>query len=287
MQLSRLLPGIALSIALVLPAFGLAQTGKAPARPGVSAPAAASAATPAVPATGPSNDDYILGPEDVIDVQVLGTDFHVHGRIGQDNAIPVPYLGQVTAGGQTTRQFGEKLADQLKTKGYFTKPIVQVEIAGFASRNITVLGSVGTPGVVPVDRPYRVSEIIARVGGVRDDGADYVVLTPANGGTAKHLALKDLATGGPEQDPFVQPGDKLYAPKAELFYVSGEVRSPGTYPISPPGMTLRMALARAGGVSDQGSESSVKVNRGGKVVKVQLDAKIEPGDIIAVGERLF
>ena len=273
MKLGRLFPVVVLGAMLAVPALGLAQVAKPEA-----------AAVTAVAPTGTPVEDYILGPEDVIDVQVQGADYHFHGRITQDNMVPLQYLGNTVVGGQTTRQLQEKLQDALKKGGYFVKPIVQVEIAGFASRNVTVLGSVGAPGLVAVDRPYHLSEIIARVGGVRDDGADYVVLT-ANG-TSRNLAVKGLSTGGPEQDPVVKPGDKIYVPKAELYYVSGEVKAPGTYAIAS-GMTLRQALARGGGVTDLGSEKRVRVTRAGKVAHVSLDDKVESGDIILVPQRLF
>lgn len=274
MKMGRLLPVMALlGAVLAAPALGWAQTAKPNPEP-------SAASSPA----GTSADDYILGPEDVIDVQVQGADYHFHGRITQDNMVPLPYLGNTVVGGQTTRQLQDKLQDALKKGGYFVKPVVQIEIAGFASRNVTVLGSVGAPGVVAVDRPYRLSEIIARVGGVRDDGADYVMLTAE--GTSRKLAVKGLSTGGPDQDPFVKPGDKIYVPKAELYYISGEVKSPGTYPIES-GMTLRQALARGGGVTDAGSEKGAKVTRAGKVVHLAPDDKIEASDIIVVPEKLF
>jgi polysaccharide biosynthesis/export protein len=53
-------------------------------------------------------------------------------------------------------------------------------------------------------------------------------------------------------------------------------------------MTLRMAISRGGGLTDAGSERRIRLTREGKpVAKVELDQKIEPGDVIVVGERLF
>lgn len=282
MKMGRLLTLIVLAAALVGPAPGLAQALKPAAKP--APPLAAPAETPATTPSGTSVEDYVLGPEDIIDVQVQGADYHFHGRIAQDNMVPLPYLKDTVVGGMTRRQLQDKLEDALKKGGYFVKPIVQVEIAGYASRNVTVLGSVGAPGVVAVDRPYRLSEIIARVGGVRDDGADYVVLT-ADGST-RNLPVKGLSTGGADQDPIVRPGDKIYVPKADLFYLSGEIRSPGAYAITS-GLTLRQALAKGGGVTDAGNEKRVKVTRSGKEVRISLDDKIENGDIILVPQRLF
>ena len=49
-----------------------------------------------------------------------------------------------------------------------------------------------------------------------------------------------------------------------------------------------MAIARGGGLTDIGSEKSIKVTRtDGKVEKPGMNGQIKPGDVIVVGERLF
>jgi len=277
-----------LTAALAAPA--LAQT-PAPAAAG-AAQAAAPAASPAPLAPSPdaglppmqTND--LLGPQDVINVEVLGRqDFKQTSRIAEDGTIQLPYLATVQAAGRSTRQLGDEVAKALAAGGYFTKPIVSVQVVAYASRNVTLLGSMGTPGVMALDRPYHLSEVVARAGGVRPEGADYILVRPLKG-DQKRYVLRDLAVGNSDQDPFVAPGDKIFVPKAELFYISGQVKAPGTFALES-GMTLRMAIARGGGVNDQGSEGRVRVNRGGRVVSVPLDAPIQPGDVIVVGERLF
>ena len=68
---------------------------------------------------------------------------------------------------------------------------------------------------------------------------------------------------------------------------AGQVKAPGGYPANSE-MTLRMAIARGGGLTDLGTDHAVKVTRGGKKLDhVDLDAKFQAGDVIVVGERLF
>jgi polysaccharide export outer membrane protein len=229
----------------------------------------------------------VLGPEDVIEVSVLGrTDFTTRGKIEADGTIQLPYLGTVRAANMTAEQFREQIRADLEKAGYFTKPILSVAIVSYASRYVTVLGSVVTPGLIPVDRPYRLSELLARVGGARGGSADYVVLRSGKE-PERHLLIKTLATGDGSEDPMVAPGDKIYVPDAELFYIAGQVKSPGTFAVMPD-MTLRMAIARGSGLTDAGSERRIQVTRHGKRLgKVDLEQKIEPGDVIVVGERLF
>jgi polysaccharide export outer membrane protein len=234
-----------------------------------------------------ASQDYLLGPADVIEVDLLGqTDFTTKARIGEDGMIRLPMIGAVKADDQTAAQLGDSIAAKLKSGGFYAAPIVKVEVQSFGSRYVTVLGNFGAPGLVPIDHPYRISEIVARVGGVKDAGADYVVYRPRHG-DERRIKISDLATGDIKDDPYVSPGDKIYSPPVDLVYVSGQVKSPGAFAIMP-GMTVRMALARGGGVTDVGSYSKVELTRDGvKQKRVELDAAVRPGDVLVVGERLF
>lgn len=249
---------------------------------------AAPEATQALSASGDQN--YILGTGDVIEVTLLGrTDYDARARVNADGTVLLPLLGPIQASGRSPAALASDVRAALQKGGFFTDPQVHVEVQQVASQYATVLGFVGTPGLVPLDRPYHLSELIARVGGRSSAGADYVILTHPDGKSQRYN-LADLATGGMDKDPLVVAGDKIYVPAAEneVFYLSGEVKAPGAYPVSD-GMTLRMALARGGGVSENGSEGRIKVVRHGETLKgVKLDQTIvQPGDVITIGQRLF
>src|SRR5262249_19826832 len=138
---------------------------------------------------------------------------------------------------------------------------------------------------VPINRPYRMSEILARVGGVRDAAAEYLIVRSADG-TEKRYNVRELATGDTTKDPFVTPGDKIYAPIAEVFYIYGQVHSPGMFPMMGE-MTVRMAIAKAGGLTESGSDKKVQVTRGGKTQPLDVMAKVQGGDVLFISERLF
>jgi polysaccharide biosynthesis/export protein len=247
---------------------------------------AAPAAAPAASADA-ADQTYILGTSDVIEVSVLThAEFTTRGRIGEDGTVRLPYLGSVMAANKTPSQLSDALSRDLERGGYYAHPIVKVDVISFASRYVTVLGEVTSPGLIPVDRVYRVSEILARVGGVKDTASDYVVYRPIQG-VERRLLIKDLATGDTNQDPYVSPGDKIFSPKAELFYVSGQVNAPGAFPLLSD-MTIGMAVARAGGVNTQGTLRNLKLTRAGvKMTITDLNAKVAPGDVLTVGESLF
>ncbi|MBA3896888.1 MAG: SLBB domain-containing protein, partial [Sphingomonadaceae bacterium] len=223
---------------------------------------------------------------DVVDVGVLGqSEFGTRARVQADGTIKLPFLGVLKVTGDTALTLADKVSAQLKAGGYYAKPIVTVDIALFASNYIVVLGEVGTPGLQPVDRTYHLSEVIARAGGIREGGADYVVLTRRDG-TPRNLPFDKLARGTEADDPVVQAGDKVFVPASELFYIYGSVNQPGVYGLRA-GMTLRMALGRAGGIGANGSDKRIKVYHDGTERKVGLDQPVQPGDVIVIGERLF
>jgi polysaccharide biosynthesis/export protein len=245
------------------------------------------AALPGASVEQTADQNYVIGPGDVVEVDLLErTDFSTKAKVASDGMIQLPYIGAIAASNRTTQQLSEEVRAALVKGGFFERPNLSVQVVSFASRYVTVLGAVGAPGLVPIDRAYHLSEIIARVGGVREGGADYVVVRPAKG-PERRLSVKELATGDASEDPYVSPGDTIYSPVAELFYISGQVKAPGAYSVVSD-MTLRMAIGRGGGLTDLGSDRGVKITRGGKRIdKPDLDSKIEPGDVIVIGERLF
>lgn len=235
-----------------------------------------------------STDGYQIGAEDIVQISVLGQkDFDSRVKVKTDGTIPLPFLGNVQAAGFTAITLAQSIASKLKVSGIYADPVVNVEIVSYASRYVIALGEVNGSGLIPVDRAYRLSEILARIGGIKGSGTNYVILT-RQGQPEMKLMFDNLAKGGEQEDPLVQPGDKLFVPKAELYYLSGAVKSPGEYAFNQSGLTVRKALARAGGVSDIGSERKVKIFRDGRTIKrVNLETLVQPGDSIVVGEKLF
>ena len=279
--------GLALVLlAMAAPGVALAQQARTVPAPALATPAVVpQGARPGADAAAVRKEEYIIGPEDVVEVEVVGQPDRTRARVYTDGTIQVNLAGQIAAAGKTPRQLGADIAAALKAGGFYANPVVNVEVVGFSSRYVTVLGAVGSPGLVPINRPYRLSEILARVGGVREGAADYLIVRPETGPEKRYLVEK-LASGTSDEDPMVSPGDKIFSPQAEVFYITGQVKSPGTYPIKTD-LTIAQAIARGGGLTDSGTDKHVKVTRGGKVVKLDPNAKVMPGDVLDIAERLF
>lgn len=232
------------------------------------------------------NDGYVIGVGDVVEIAVLGREeFKPRVQVQVDGTVQLPYLHSVMASNLTVIQLRERVAKLLRDGGYYVDPVVNVTVASYASRYVTVLGEFSTPGLIPVDRAYRVSEILARAGGARPSAGDDLVLRRATGEEVV-LPIVMLSRGGPADDPLVQPGDKLFIAAAPNFYIYGQVNAPGAYRVER-GMTLRMALARGGGLTERGSTGRLSLIRNGRQLRVTLDAVLQGGDTVVVGERFF
>jgi protein involved in polysaccharide export with SLBB domain len=87
-------------------------------------------------------------------------------------------------------------------------------------------------------------------------------------------------------DPKVSVTVLAYRP----FYIHGEVKLSGGYPYQP-GLTLRRAVTLAGGFTERASKTKITVIRDNdpqkKVVPIQLDDLVYPGDTITIEQSFF
>jgi polysaccharide export outer membrane protein len=242
----------------------------------------AAAAAPAAPV---AQADYALGPEDQIEVTIYGQpDMPLRLRIKQDGTVSLPLMGSVSAAGETPVGLAEKIRSTLLQGGYLREPRVNVEVTSYVSRSVTLLGAVVRPGIYPLQGAQPLSRVLATAGGQRD-GSETVVLRRGDA-PPQRFAIAALAGGG-AGDPALQPGDMVFVPAAEHFYIYGQVRSPGSFPIRG-GMTFRQALSQGGGPNDAGTQNRIRLTRQGQQSEIaDLDAPIQDGDVMFVRERLF
>ena len=236
-----------------------------------------------------ADSGYVLGPDDTVQVQVYGqADASITTRIKADGTIVMPLIGSIKATGQTTLSLAALISQKLVSGGFFKAPVVNVEVGGFVSRTVNVAGKVGSPGIYPLDRGYRVLEILLKAGWVRENGANYVYLRRGSDFKEIRLDTEALVRGSADKDPLLEPNDTLYVPDADSFYITGAINKPGALPLLR-GMTVRQALALAGGVTAAGSDKKVGLYRVGSKEKDEIDLEqlIQKNDVLVIKERLF
>lgn len=102
--------------------------------------------------------------------------------------------------------------------------------------------------------------------------------------------VEELLTEGLKGDYLIEPRVSVSILEYRDFFVNGEVKEPGGYPFKP-GLTLRKAIALAGGFTERASRSKFAVIRDvdgeRHEIPATLDTRIQPGDIITVDQSFF
>ncbi len=102
--------------------------------------------------------------------------------------------------------------------------------------------------------------------------------------------LQEHLTIALDRDFIVNPKVSIEIDNYRPFYILGQVNQPGSYSFVE-GMTVRMAVALAGGFTRRAQEETVTIiranDRSQKPVDVPLDSAVLPGDTIEVERRLF
>jgi len=283
---------------LVLFAASLASAQTTPA------PAGQAPAAPPAEASANRPSDYVVGPQDVLKVTVYDEPT-MSGtyRVDTDGSFQYPMLGRVAAAGMRVRDIEQTLKTKLED-GFIRRAQVTVDVDQFRSRSVFIVGEVRSPGKYPMTGQMSLIEALAAAGSTTPAASSEVLilrsrdavtaqpLTPeqVDQTNVTRISLADLQLGRLSENVNLKEGDTIFVPKAEKFFITGQVRNPGAYTFER-GLTVLQAISLAGGLSDKGSNRRIKVIRTVKGKKMQLgidlaDA-IQPGDTLVVPQRLL
>ncbi len=255
----------------------------------------ARAQTPPVPHA----KDYVIGPEDVLDIQVWGTkDLNQTGFVRPDGRLSVSLVGEIAAAGKTVQQLQEQLSAAYgeTVKG----AVVTVIVKEIKSRPVYFIGGFVKPGVVQLTRDLTLLQATSVVGGVvpNANGERGFLLRGNNKIPIDFDRL--VQRGDLSQNPRLEPGDSVVVPLADVVYVSGEVRNPGAIKYTGD-LTVWKAIVQAGGLTPLAASGSADILRGGAEKKEQIrvdldrimrspdentDIRLQPNDIISVPRRI-
>jgi polysaccharide biosynthesis/export protein len=264
------------------------------------------AALQTAPAAAPDPALYIVGPSDVLAITVFNQP-QLSGKfaVESDGTLAFPLVGRVAVGGLSIRAVEDEVRQRLSA-GYLTDPRVSVTVEQYRSQQIFVMGEVKQPGSLQFTGAMTLIEALARAGSTTDRaGFEVMIVRPSSGAAGAAAAapaangansetirvdLQSLQTGTLSQNVALRAGDTIFVPRAATVFVSGQVKTAGEYAIRP-GMTVRQALALAGGVSERGSTRRIQIVRRVEGKEVTLDAglqtPVQPADTIVVRERFM
>ena len=109
--------------------------------------------------------DYVIGPNDLMDIEVFGVpDLKRTVRVNSTGLVSLPLVGLVSLGGLTAQQAEEKLAAVYGGK-YLQNPQISIFIKEFTTQRVIVEGAVARPGIHPFTGQITLLRTMALVGG--------------------------------------------------------------------------------------------------------------------------
>ena len=216
------------------------------------------------PSPSPVSDPYLLGPGDVIQINVFDEP-QFSGENGRqeilvDGTITLPLIGSLNVVGLTLEQASELITEELSALLKF--PIVTVRLADARPLRITVVGEVNRPGSYAVSPEDAGSVIQGQVLGARTLGLP--VLTEAirlAGGITESAQVRDiriirqqrnnqtktlrldlwelLQSGDNSQDVTLRNGDRIVVPVAESL-TANEVTQLSEASFAPENITVNV-----------------------------------------------
>jgi polysaccharide export outer membrane protein len=247
--------------------------------------------------------DYRIGPQDILAITVfdqpaLGGKYAVE----IDGSFSFPLLGRMRAGGFTMRDLESALTTELGN-GYFKNPQVTVVVDQYRSQRVFIVGEVRNAGTYALTGDMTLIEALAKAGSATPTAGDEVIITRAksadgqagpvvaSGSDVVRVNLRNLQRGASSVPNIeLRDGDTVFVPRAELVFVYGQVKNPGSYPV-PSGTTALQALSLAGGTTQYAATGRLKVIRvegdSTTELRIKLSDIVRPGDTIVVPERYF
>lgn len=264
-------------------------------------PPAASGTAPQAPAAPAPPDEkaYEVGPGDRLNIVVYGEDaLPKEFEVGADGRITYPFVGEIRVAGMSLRAIEGDLRARLVSGGYLTSPQVVATVLAYRSQRVTVIGQVGNAGEISLQGDeMTLSKALAKAQPTALAGSWVEIRRPKPGQTGatgpetydmQKVQRADLDTL--RVDPALRDGDYVFVPKAPQFFLSGYVKQTGAQ-VWTPGMTVGRAIAAAGGITEQGTLSGLKIKRliNGKYEEVKADENtlVLEGDQIEVRRRRF
>jgi polysaccharide export outer membrane protein len=254
---------------------------------------------PAASADNKPGDDYVMGPDDVIEIIVPthpGLDKTL--TILPDGKITYIEIGEVQAAGKTTRQ----LAEEIKAALERTRNNVQVSVSvkEVRSRKVRVAGAVRNPSAYDLKPSWRMLDLVAVAGGFTARPARITGrIIRANGEVIKLDVAAAMANPDSPANPPLQREDLLLFeeldPALNKVYVIGQVVKPGAYDLGDEGIGLLSLISLAGNPTEKAALTKAYVLRGRTEIPIDLRPALIEGKVdeniktfkLIAGDTLF
>lgn len=160
-------------------------------------------------------DEYRLGPNDIISVEVFGQcpDYcKIDASVPPTARLSYPLIREgVFVGGKTVEEVADDVTKKLEE--YIIDPKVTVTLVRPGSARYAVMGKVALPGVRIMDRKISINEAILDAGGIAKDGSKKKVFI-ARVNSEGYYSTEEIDLVAIEQGKiptmFLKPGDQVF-----------------------------------------------------------------------------
>lgn len=208
----------------------------------------------------PVGDDYIIGPDDELNVYVWGrVNQTVKLKVDRDGAVMVQEIGPIQVGGLTFGQ-AKKLIEGRMSQ--ITGVEVGVTMGQVRTIQVFVVGKVSQPGLYTVSALSHVSNALVAAGGIDKMGSLRKIELRRDDKVARTIDLYDmLLRGDTRGDVRLKPRDVIFVPViGPVAAVTGDVKSPAIYEVLDK-ESLGNLLRMAGGVTAFGYAERIQLER--------------------------
>lgn len=198
-----------------------------------------------------------LGPGDLVFVSVTDCpELSRSYRVSAEGELKLPLLhSPLHALGEKPAQLEQTIAQALKAEHILVEPSVSVSVLEYRSRPVNVVGAVKHSVSFQALGDMKLLDAIAKADGFAPDAGPEILVSKvsdAGGGSdqIKHIPVKQLLSGAdPSLNIQLHGGEEIRVPAAVNLYITGNVKTPGAYPLSETGSsTVLKALALCQGV---------------------------------------
>jgi polysaccharide export outer membrane protein len=241
--------------------------------------------------------EYKLGVGDVVRITVYDhPDLLVDAaQVDEDGNITLPLIGTTAVAGLTPSAAQKHIGQMLESGGFIIKPNVNLIVQQYRSKQISVLGQVNKPGKYALESTSTLTDLLAMAGGISTLGSDTIILIhKKKDNQLKQTQIDTLAlfkSGQLDLDYIIGEGDIIFVPRAEVFYIYGEIQHPGAFRLEK-NMNVMQAISLGGGITPRGTDRGIQIRRqdkNGKTITISANSaeQIQPDDVIYVKESLF
>ncbi len=152
--------------------------------------------------------DYLIAIGDVVHVRVFGQDaLTTRERVRSDGKISFPFIGDVSVVGKPPAAVAKEM--EVGLRNFINTPNVTVTVDEFQPTTVSILGEVGHPGVIVIDRNSGVLQALANAGGLTENASRDGIFVLRERPVPRRIRFTyESLTRAPPASPFrLRPGD--------------------------------------------------------------------------------